>query len=52
MSALPPKADIVEHRRDVRFVPKADSAPQHIYLRTGDYSHNLSSGSSIEAICR
>jgi len=24
MSALPPKADIAEHRRDVRFVPKGD----------------------------
>jgi hypothetical protein len=24
MFALPPKADIAEHRRDVRFVPKAD----------------------------
>jgi hypothetical protein len=24
MSALPPKADIAEHRRDVRFVPIAD----------------------------
>jgi sulfur transfer protein SufE len=24
MSALPPKADIAKHRRDVRFVPKAD----------------------------
>src|SRR5215469_1816264 len=24
MSALPPKADIAERRRDVRFVPKAD----------------------------
>jgi hypothetical protein len=24
MCALPPKADIAEHRRDVRFVPKAD----------------------------
>jgi len=24
MSALPPKADIVQHHRDVRFVPKAD----------------------------
>jgi len=24
MSALPPKADIVHHGRDVRFVPKAD----------------------------
>jgi uncharacterized membrane protein len=24
MSALPPKADIVQHNRDVRFVPKAD----------------------------
>ena len=25
MSALPPKADIAEHYRHVRFVPKADS---------------------------
>jgi hypothetical protein len=25
MSALPPKADIAQHKRDVRFVPKADS---------------------------
>ena len=24
MSALPPKADMVRHNRDVRFVPKAD----------------------------
>jgi hypothetical protein len=24
MSALPPKADIVQHGGDVRFVPKAD----------------------------
>ena len=24
MSALPPKADIAEHDRDVRFVPRAD----------------------------
>jgi hypothetical protein len=24
MSALPPKADIAERHRDVRFVPKAD----------------------------
>jgi len=24
MSALPPKADIAQHRCDVRFVPKAD----------------------------
>jgi hypothetical protein len=24
MSALPPKADMVQHDRDVRFVPKAD----------------------------
>jgi hypothetical protein len=26
MSALPPKADIGPHNRDVRFVPKADLA--------------------------
>jgi hypothetical protein len=25
MSALPPKADMVRHNPDVRFVPKADS---------------------------
>jgi hypothetical protein len=25
MSALPPKADMVQHNRDVRFVPEADS---------------------------
>jgi hypothetical protein len=25
ISALPPKADIVQHNRDVRFVPIADS---------------------------
>jgi len=32
MSALPPKADLVQHGRDVRFVPKADSciAAKHI----------------------
>ena len=27
MFALPPKADMAEHRRDVRFVPKADVVP-------------------------
>jgi hypothetical protein len=27
MSASPPKADIAEHRRDVRLVPKADIRP-------------------------
>ena len=29
MSALPPKADMDHHGRDVRFVPKADMAPGH-----------------------
>jgi hypothetical protein len=29
MSALPPKADIVERDHHVRFVPKADIAPLH-----------------------
>jgi hypothetical protein len=28
MSALPPKADIAERDRDVRFVPKADIAAE------------------------
>ena len=32
MSALPPKADIAEHKKDVRFVPKAD-------IRTGLFDH-------------
>jgi hypothetical protein len=27
MSALPPKADMDQHDRDVRFVPKADIEP-------------------------
>ena len=27
MSALPPKADMVQHDRDVRFVPLADIVP-------------------------
>jgi hypothetical protein len=31
MSALPPKADIVEHDRHVRFVPKADIATDRHY---------------------
>jgi hypothetical protein len=38
MSALPPKADMVEHDYDVRFVPKADSCTaaidSHIQRRT------------------
>jgi hypothetical protein len=29
MSALTPKADMVQHGRDVRFVPKADIEPAH-----------------------
>src|SRR6516162_4086085 len=30
MSALPPKADIGTHPRDVRFVPKADIVPRSL----------------------
>ena len=30
MSALPPKADIVQHDRDVRFVPKVEIAVTHL----------------------
>jgi hypothetical protein len=29
VSVFTPKADIVPHGRDVRFVPKADTAPLH-----------------------
>jgi hypothetical protein len=32
MSALPPKADIAERDRHVRFVPKADMATVTAYL--------------------
>jgi len=32
MSALPPKADIGTHSRDVRFVPKADISRTSSYL--------------------
>jgi len=36
MSALPPKADMVQHNRDVRFVPIADSctATENLYRIT------------------
>src|SRR5262249_54282465 len=33
MSALPPKADIAEHRRDVRFVPKADKLRRKLVIK-------------------
>ena len=32
MSALPPKADMVQRNRDVRFVPKADSCTAAILV--------------------
>jgi hypothetical protein len=35
MSALPPKADMVQHDRDVRFVPKADSCSAAINAALG-----------------
>jgi hypothetical protein len=31
MSALPPKADIAEHRHDVRLVPEADIDPTNFH---------------------
>src|SRR5262245_24168932 len=33
MSALRPKADMVQHHRDVRFVPKADMVQHHRDVR-------------------
>jgi hypothetical protein len=30
MSALPPKADMVQHNRDIRFVPEADMVDQSL----------------------
>jgi len=37
MSALPPKADMVQHDRDVRFVPKADIAERSSTVRSLRY---------------
>jgi hypothetical protein len=34
MSALPPKADIVQHGGNVRFVPKADILKRRAAMRT------------------
>jgi hypothetical protein len=36
MSALPPKADMAQHDRDVRFVPKATYTPQQKAFRIGE----------------
>ena len=34
MSALPPKADMDQHGRDVRFVPKADV--EYLFVASGE----------------
>jgi len=39
MSALPPKADIAERRRHVRFVPKADICGAGIRAGTTLFDH-------------
>jgi hypothetical protein len=41
MSALPPKADIPQHRLDVRFVPMADMTadPRIVKKTKGDLQH-------------
>jgi len=43
MSALPPKADITERHRHVRFVPKADSctAANHVSRYCSKRVYNL-----------
>jgi hypothetical protein len=43
MSALPPKADIVWHRGNVRFVPKADIASLFDHL-VGAHGERLRKG--------
>src|SRR6516164_4620148 len=40
MSALPPKADMDQQGRDVRFVPKADIASPSWWLQTGRRQSN------------
>ena len=35
MSALPPKADMDQHGRDVRFVPSADIDAQRAFTQNG-----------------
>jgi hypothetical protein len=54
MSALPPKADIVEHRGNVRFVPKADIQPKErdvrriAFSKAQDYSIISSAHSAVQ----
>ena len=53
MSALPPKADIAEHRRDVRFVSKADlcTAAKSVYSITRPRPAGRRSGRNQIVIC-
>jgi len=44
MSALPPKADIVDHDWDVRFVPKAD------ILRCGKSGYSITSSAMLSSV--
>ena len=41
MSALPPKADVAERHRDVRFVPKADIEPRRLGARYRQDRHDF-----------
>jgi hypothetical protein len=41
MSALPPKADMVHHDRDVCFVPKADIERPRLAARYRQNRHDL-----------
>jgi len=43
MSALPPKADMDQRRRDVRFVPKADIEELGAYKKSGEPRGNRDS---------
>jgi hypothetical protein len=49
MSALPPKADIGRRQLDIRFVPKADIAPQKKHHRREWDSGSEISQNSIAA---
>ena len=50
MSALPPKADLVQRDRDVRFVPKADIQTAIFPLRNAP--HTLSISTFVGTIVR
>ena len=49
MSALPPKADMDQHGRDVRFVPKADSRGA---TKTSLFDHFIGGREELRGDCK